>query len=228
MGVLQFPTALTGSVNVFPTYKYMVTTDNLSAVTTPGYLNVSNTDAAQPMARTDMVVGFYSYNMQTMSGTYGLFSVAVSNLGVITLSLLFPNISPITGWTPTIRFSVPGDLTTVYEQNFGTYFVNGNFVQLNFQLIFTPTYTTSSGIFEIFGQPYKNANLYAFGSVIQSSVVLNEGYTSTILGAPPTPPLDESLIIYQNGNGESLSILGTNNFPSGGTYLLYGSITFFI
>ena len=85
MGIIQFPVAIPVTNGNLPSLKFMVSTDNLATVTAAGYLNSGNLDAAAPMSNTDIVMMLYSYNQQTTVGTFGLFTVAVSNT-TITLS----------------------------------------------------------------------------------------------------------------------------------------------
>lgn len=96
MGILQAPAVLPGQVGVIGAIKYMVTTDSLSTVTTAGYLN--NIDlAVNPILASDILGITYNFNTNTQSGSFGLFSVTISN-GVITLTA-----QPTTGVTlPTI------------------------------------------------------------------------------------------------------------------------------
>lgn len=83
MGILQFPAPLAGQVGVIGAIKYMTTTDNLATITTAGYLN--NPDlAVYPIAASDILGVTYSFNTNTQSGSFELFSVSISG-GVITL-----------------------------------------------------------------------------------------------------------------------------------------------
>lgn len=83
MGIVQAPQVLPGQVGVAGAMKYMVTTDNLSTITTAGYLN--NIDLAVfPIAATDVLGVTYSYVASSNSGTFAIFTVTISN-GVITL-----------------------------------------------------------------------------------------------------------------------------------------------
>lgn len=83
MGILQSPSVLPGQVGVIGALKYMVTTDNISTVLTAGYLN--NIDLAVfPINSTDVIGCLYSFNQQTNTGTFGIFTVTITN-GVITL-----------------------------------------------------------------------------------------------------------------------------------------------
>src|SRR5580692_1859440 len=76
--IFQLPLALAGSSGVFPTTKYMVVGDDLSTVTTPGYLSAENLEGF-PLATTDILNILYSFNPTTQSGTFGQFAVTFSN-----------------------------------------------------------------------------------------------------------------------------------------------------
>jgi hypothetical protein len=82
-GILQIPMQVPGMVGVFPNQKFMLTTDNLAAVTAAGYLN-NVSGEANPVSSTDIIQCMYSFNQQTGVGTYALFTVTITN-GVITL-----------------------------------------------------------------------------------------------------------------------------------------------
>lgn len=83
MGILQAPTILPGQVGIIGAMKYMVTTDNLATITTAGYLNSIDL-AVNPILASDVIGINYSYNYQTTKGTFGIFTVTISN-GVISL-----------------------------------------------------------------------------------------------------------------------------------------------
>jgi len=84
MGIVQAPAVLPGQVGVLGAIKYMVTTDNLATITTAGYLNAIDL-AVNPIFSSDVLSIQYSYNVNTNHGTFGLFTVSISN-GVITLT----------------------------------------------------------------------------------------------------------------------------------------------
>lgn len=84
MAILQLPMQVPGLVGVLPNQKFMVTTDNLATITAAGYLNQVNLES-NPVSTTDIIQILYSFNQQTQLGTYGLFTVNISN-GVITLN----------------------------------------------------------------------------------------------------------------------------------------------
>lgn len=83
MSILQLPTPLPSQVGILPATKKMVSTDNLATITTAGYLNAVNLEA-YPISASDILEVLYSYNQQTNSGTFGIFTPSITN-GVITL-----------------------------------------------------------------------------------------------------------------------------------------------
>ncbi len=83
MGILQLPTLLPAQVGILPQSKRMVTTDNLATITTAGYLNAADLQS-NPIQNTDVLEVLYSFSQQTNSGTFGIFTVSITN-GVITL-----------------------------------------------------------------------------------------------------------------------------------------------
>lgn len=87
MSVLQFPQRLTGTIDIAPNLRYMVSTANLATITTAGYLNSANQISATPLSNSDIVFTLYSYDTNTKSGSFGIFtvSIAASN-GQITLT----------------------------------------------------------------------------------------------------------------------------------------------
>ncbi len=83
MAIVQLPTVLPAQVGILPQRKRMVTTDNLATITAAGYLNAIDLQS-NPIAASDVLDVLYSYNVNTGAGTYGIFTVSISN-GVITL-----------------------------------------------------------------------------------------------------------------------------------------------
>lgn len=84
MGIFQAPSVLPGQVGVIGALKYMVTSDSLATVTTAGYLNAIDL-AVNPILASDVLGITYLFNQQSNSGTFGIFTVSISN-GVITLT----------------------------------------------------------------------------------------------------------------------------------------------
>ena len=86
MSVIQYPTPIPATVGTLPNLKFMVSSDSLTAVTTAGYLNSANTDSATPISNGDIIMGLYSYNTSTTSGTFGIFTVSITASTGITLT----------------------------------------------------------------------------------------------------------------------------------------------
>lgn len=85
--IIQFPVPIPVTNGNLPQFKFAIFGDNLATVTTAGYLNSAAIQAGIPLSNADVIQCLYSYNQQTGSGTYGVFtvSIAASN-GKITLT----------------------------------------------------------------------------------------------------------------------------------------------
>lgn len=85
--IYQFPTPIPVTNGNFPQFKFAVFGDNLAAVTTAGYLNSASIEAGLPLSNADVIMCLYSFNQQTRTGTFGIFTVSVAtSTGQITLS----------------------------------------------------------------------------------------------------------------------------------------------
>lgn len=85
--IYQFPTPIPVTNGNYPQFKFAVFGDNLATVTTAGYLNASSIEAGIPLSNADVIMALYSFNQQTNSGSFAIFTVniAASN-GQITLT----------------------------------------------------------------------------------------------------------------------------------------------
>lgn len=87
MGIYQFPVPIPMTNGEFPQFKFAVFGDNLSTVTTAGYLNQSTIQAGIPLSNADVIQALYSFNLQTRTGTFGIFTVNIAaSTGLITLT----------------------------------------------------------------------------------------------------------------------------------------------
>lgn len=87
MGILQFPVPIPVTNGNYPQFKFAVFSDNLATVTTAGYLNSSSIEAGLPLSNADVIMALYSFNNQTMTGSFGIFTVNIASTnGQITLS----------------------------------------------------------------------------------------------------------------------------------------------
>lgn len=107
--IYQFPVPIPVTNGNFPQFKFAVFGDNLSTVTTAGYLNAASISAGIPLSNADVVMALYSFNINTTTGSFGIFtvSIAASN-GQITL----------TAW------GNPGDVVLPTIANYIAHFTN--------------------------------------------------------------------------------------------------------
>jgi hypothetical protein len=129
-------------------------------------------------------------------------------------------------WTPSISFQVPGDLTVVYYQRLGFYSRIGDIVTLTFSIDFVPTFTTSSGAFEITALPatvQNSAGSNAYGSCIFQTIAYPTGCTSICLEA-----VNNTTIMYVSGNGTGVlgGYVSQTQVTSGVERLIQGSISY--
>lgn len=109
MGVLQFPTPIPMTNGDYPNLKFAVFSDNLTTVTTAGYLNQASYTGAIPLSNADVIMGLYSFSQQTQSGTFGIFTV---------------NIATSTGQITLTSWSNPGDAVLPTTANYLAHFTN--------------------------------------------------------------------------------------------------------
>lgn len=83
MAIISITTDVAGQIGVNPRRVKIISDDNLTTVTTAGYLNSSSNSIYQ-IYPTDIIDMIYSFN--GTSGTYGQFLPTISN-GVVTLAL---------------------------------------------------------------------------------------------------------------------------------------------
>lgn len=107
--IYQFPTPIPVTNGQYPQFKFAVFGDNLTTVTTAGYLNSASIEAGLPLSNADIVMALYSFNPNTATGSFGIFtvSIAASN-GQITL----------TAW------GNPGDVVLPTTANYLAHFTN--------------------------------------------------------------------------------------------------------
>lgn len=85
--IIQFPVPIPVTNGNLPQFKFAIFGDNLATITTAGYLNSAAIQAGIPLSNADVIQCLYSYNLQTGSGTYGVFTVSISaSNGQITLT----------------------------------------------------------------------------------------------------------------------------------------------
>jgi hypothetical protein len=155
--------------------------------------------------------------------TLGVSTAKSINFGGSTLS----NYVSETSWTPVFTFVTPGNLSVAYTTQIGTYTRIGSVVYVTFALIFTPTFSTSSGNVEITGLPIVSANtgFLPVGNIITNSVIFAAGYTHLACGVLANTTF---ITLYQSGTTAAFDPLAINNFVTGTAYQIYGSCMYFV
>lgn len=127
-------------------------------------------------------------------------------------------------WTPTFTFATPGNLSVSYGTRTASYIVVGNSINTTFTMVFTPTFTTSSGNAIISGFPFTAASstitLGACG-VSPSTYPVGTSYTLISLGAT-----SNAVLINGYGSGVSFSSFLPANFTSGTATTIYFNLTY--
>ncbi len=85
MAIVQLPLPIAANTGVIPNIKTMTTTDNYATITTAAYLNQYNL-TGYPVSSEDIIFINYDFDATLRTGTFAIFTVSVSSLGVITLT----------------------------------------------------------------------------------------------------------------------------------------------
>lgn len=127
-------------------------------------------------------------------------------------------------WTPEFTFATPGDLNIAYSTQAGSYTKIGRQVTLWFNII-TSTFThgTAAGAGQITGLPFTAAaTIFNVGSMEWSGITL-ANYTNHF---PTISPSTATINIQTSGSGQTSGQDLVASFPTGGTLLLRGCITY--
>ncbi len=142
------------------------------------------------------------------------------NLGGSTLSTY----TATTNMTPTITFSVPGDLSVSYSVQTGKYAVIGSFCTLVFTLTFTPTYTTASGFVILGFGAAPNFSTNPTGSVVVIGSTWPAGSTCpVILGLS-----GNTALLKATGSTLANTNFTTTNFPTAVAVTIAGSVSYLV
>lgn len=132
-------------------------------------------------------------------------------------------------WTPTIEFLTMGDLSVVYDgtqPRVGTYLRIGNEVFVNYDLTFTPTYTTAASQLRIKTLPYAVLTT-GFGPVVAGTapgtMPTFPAGTTTLIGFGAG---DQGVAIRAEGSAATSTVMGVGQFTSGVKYRLRGSFNY--
>lgn len=130
-------------------------------------------------------------------------------------------------WTPAPTFGTPGDLALSAESYTAQYYVikgvDGELLLLEFDMTFTPTFTTASGNFEIGGLPFSVAGGPRGAGTIRFhnasfSYPASRSWLSVFFVTT------SQLSLFAHGSGQTASTLQASNMSSGSQHILQGSI----
>lgn len=130
-------------------------------------------------------------------------------------------------WTPTITAATVGDLSVTYNTNSGRYLKNGNQVTVSFTINTSAfTHTTAAGGIRIAGLPFAAAS----NSIIATANFAYSGYTKVGAYQLALEVEPNASYIHMIGCATAVSIveITITDFPTAGSVILYGSITYFI
>jgi hypothetical protein len=129
-------------------------------------------------------------------------------------------------WTPVATFVTPGDLSVAYNTQTGLYSRIGNIVSVHFTLIFTPTFTTSTGNFHITGLPVPvNASVFGIGSCLFQSSNFPASTSSPFLQAWTG---QSYIIVGSNGSGVVAAPMTVTEIVTGVQVSIEGSVTYLV
>ena len=132
---------------------------------------------------------------------------------------------PIRGsWTPVLTAATPGDLTVAYSTQVGRYSKFGREVKLWWNIATsTFTRTTAAGALQVTGSPFTADSLIDSRGLLSYSGITKATYTdffSRIVASSAT------ITFVASGSGVGGAVVNITDLPSGGSVVLYGSLTF--
>jgi len=133
-----------------------------------------------------------------------------------------------TVYVPTVSFATNGNLSVSYNTQDGFYTRVGNLVTVTFAVIFSPTYTTASGNFQVSLPIASSANAkgYAYGTVFTSSITFPTGTTAPFLYVPSG---SNTMRVQSQGSAVAAATWTTTQIVSGvPNYNVYGTVTYFV
>ena len=155
-----------------------------------------------------------------ISPVLGVATATSINFGESALSTYTQNT-----WTPGFTFSTAGNLSVAYTTQNGSYTTIGNLVFISFNLVCTPTFTTSTGNLQITGMPISPTKTNQGGIVgAKSNITLSSGYT--MFGLTLTSGA-ASIFPVQFGSGKAGTNITFTLITSGTPFTLSGSFFYF-
>lgn len=130
-------------------------------------------------------------------------------------------------WTPVLTFVTPGDLSVAYNYRVGTWTKQGDRVTVNFE-ISTSTFTfgTASGALNITGIPF-DGNTTTNNNSVGSCVIQGITKASYTQFSPLIQAGSNTFIRFSaSGSGQAISTIAAADMPSGGSVIIWGTLTY--
>jgi hypothetical protein len=161
-----------------------------------------------------------------LNGTLGATTPAAATVTTLTLGSGTALANYVEGtWTPTLAFATPGSSSFSSVTATGTWTRIGNRVFLDFNITFTPTIGTGSGVLNIGGLPVTAADATSAAGAFKSMnlrFTYPAGYTSAAPGLSTTTLMG----IFVFGSGQTSGGIGAANMTDGQAHALSGTLSY--
>ncbi len=215
----------------------LITSGTLSALRLPAFSGDISTPSGSSVTTLAMVngspgsygsasnVATYTVNAKGLVTASGNTPIAIPYTQVSGLGTAAVENYSIAAWAPTISFTTPGDLSVSYATQTGTITRIGRLTLIEFELIFTPTFTTSAGALIIDNVTNASTSAIHLGT-LQWGAITKAGYTqiNARLGAVSTTSMD----FVASGSGVAASQVDFSNVVSGSPITLRGSMSYIV
>jgi hypothetical protein len=191
---------------------------NASSASVTAFNNITGYTAAGATGTTSTNLVF-STSPTLVTPVLGAASATSINFGGDSLNAYTASAS----WTPVVTFDTPGDISVSYATQSASYSRIGVIVTATINILFTPTYATSSGNFRITGLPI-TPNSLSVGSI--------HSFTSSLVYAGKTQlntniyAGNSYILIYASGSATAGGFLTTTEVISGVQFGFQGTIIY--
>lgn len=135
------------------------------------------------------------------------------------------NFPGITGWTPELTCSNPGNLNVTHSTAVGRCIEMGNVVTVTFTILADVTHSTASGAVRIAGLPFPGVDLFEttwHGAAVHSGIN-KSGFTDFALELGPG---GDAINIRASRQGGNRAFVNIDDLPSGSSIRLEGTLTY--
>lgn len=127
-------------------------------------------------------------------------------------------------FTPKFTFATPGDLSVAYANQFGRYTRTGDEVTISYRMIFTPTFTTSSGNATLLGVPVSATTGSFYSGVLRFTTgAFGWGASATQITFAAS---SANIFIAGHQNAGASAFVTAAEFTSGVSYNIQFSMTY--